>query len=145
VAAIDPTTVLPHRPPFLFLDTIEELTADSCRGRYRYKPEEFYFAGHFPGEPVVPGVIQIETMAQAMVAMGLEAARALRLDVKNIFFTLATDCMFHQVLRPGDEVIVRAAKLFMRLNTLQSKTTLHRADDGTLVAEATLRGTGKGT
>ncbi len=140
---MDPREILPHRPPFLFLDEIEVLERDRGRARYRYRPDEGYFAGHFPGKPVVPGVIQIESMAQLMVAMGLNEARGLGLAVDDIYFSIVTGCQFHSVLRPGDEVVVTAERQWFRARTIQVRTALHRAPDGELCAEATLRGSGR--
>ena len=58
--------LLPHRPPFRFVDAIEELTpGGDITARYRVTGEEAFLAGHFPGNPVFPGVIQIEALAQA--------------------------------------------------------------------------------
>jgi 3-hydroxyacyl-[acyl-carrier-protein] dehydratase len=140
---MDPREILPHRPPFLFLDEIEVLTPERAQARYRYKPEESFFAGHFPGEPVVPGVIQIETMAQLVVAMGLHAAKTLALPVANIYFSRATECAFHRILLPGDEVAVTAERQWLRMNAIQARAELHEARSGELVAEAVLRGQGK--
>jgi 3-hydroxyacyl-[acyl-carrier-protein] dehydratase len=137
---MDPREILPHRPPFLFLDQIEELGGASARARYRFKPDEWFFAGHFPGNPVVPGVIQVEAMGQLVVAMGLTAARELKLEVDQIWFSMVNDCRFHRPLGPGDEVIVRAEREWLRLKTIQARGTLHHAATGELVCEATLRG-----
>jgi 3-hydroxyacyl-[acyl-carrier-protein] dehydratase len=134
--------ILPHRPPFLFLDEIEELSPERGRARYRYREDESFFAGHFPGDPVVPGVIQIETMAQLVVAVGLVAAREARVGVERIAFSIATDCQFHRRLGPGEEVVVAAERLWFRMRAIQCKATLHRASDGALCAEATIRGSG---
>jgi 3-hydroxyacyl-[acyl-carrier-protein] dehydratase len=58
--------ILPHRAPFLLVDTITEIdvTGECIRGRRRIAPDDPVFVGHFPGEPIYPGVLQLETMGQ---------------------------------------------------------------------------------
>jgi 3-hydroxyacyl-[acyl-carrier-protein] dehydratase len=139
---MDPRELIPQRPPFLFLDAIDELSTENGRARYRFKEDEFFFAGHFPGRPVVPGVIQIEVMAQLMVAVGLYTLREQGGSVRDIFFTRATECEFHRVLGPGDEVTVTCEKQWFRMRTIQTKGALFLAATGELVAEAITRGSG---
>ena len=60
-----PEDVLPHRPPFLFVDEVTELVdGESAKGSWRLTGEEPFFAGHFPGRPTLPGVLMVESMAQ---------------------------------------------------------------------------------
>ena len=61
----DPASILPHRPPFLFVDQLQELTpGERAVGSWCPSEEEPFFSGHFPGRPTLPGVLQIEALAQ---------------------------------------------------------------------------------
>lgn len=138
---MDPRDILPHREPFLFLNEIEELGDTTSRARYCFGPDEPYFRGHFPGAPVVPGVIQIEVMGQLVVAMGLYIARKRNVgQIGSIFLVRVTDCNFYRPLGPGDEVIVSAHCEWFRLNSFQAKARLTLAETGELCSEAVIRG-----
>jgi 3-hydroxymyristoyl/3-hydroxydecanoyl-(acyl carrier protein) dehydratase len=137
---MDPRDYVPQRPPFLFLDGIDELTAVAAKGRYRFKLDEWFFNGHFPGNPIVPGAIQIEAMAQLLVAVGTVAAREAGLLWRAVLFTRVDECQFHKPLLPGDEVVVSVERDWLRLRTLQARTALRHVATGELVCEAVLRG-----
>jgi 3-hydroxyacyl-[acyl-carrier-protein] dehydratase len=73
---VDPTELLPHRPPFLFVDEIVEIVPGaSARGEWRLTGEEWFFPGHFPGRPTLPGVLMCEAIAQLGAAAVLSDER----------------------------------------------------------------------
>ena len=95
-------TLLPHREPFLFVDDIVEAGKEKIVARHVFTEKEVFFKGHFPGYPVVPGVILIETMAQSGGA-GLRKLGVL--GDKALFFLATVDKVkFRRQVRPGDEV-----------------------------------------
>lgn len=96
--------VLPHRPPFLFIDEIVELEAGKkCVATRQTKASESYFAGHFPGRPVMPGVLIVEALAQtgAFAILSLEENKG-----KIPFFAGINDLRFKQPVEPGDLIIL---------------------------------------
>jgi len=94
--------LLPHRTPFLFVDEIVEAGKEKIVAKHVFTEKEFFFKGHFPGYPVVPGVILVETMAQSGGA-GLRKLGILGGDA--LFFLASVDKVkFRRQVRPGDEV-----------------------------------------
>jgi 3-hydroxyacyl-[acyl-carrier-protein] dehydratase len=64
-AVMDPTDVLPHREPFLFVTTVDEVVpGERARATWTLTGDEAFFAGHFPGRPTLPGVLMVEALAQ---------------------------------------------------------------------------------
>lgn len=94
--------LLPHRAPFLFVDELESWEGDEIVGYKEYTPGEFFFKGHFPDYPVVPGVILVETLAQCGGA-GLRQAGKLSGDAL-FFLTTVEKAKFRRQVRPGDRV-----------------------------------------
>ncbi|MDR3138548.1 MAG: 3-hydroxyacyl-ACP dehydratase FabZ [Treponema sp.] len=97
--------LLPHRYPFLFVDEIIEADQDQVIARHVFTEGEFFFRGHFPQYPVVPGVILIETMAQSGGA-GLKKLGLLGAGGESALFFLASvdKVKFRRQVRPGEEV-----------------------------------------
>jgi 3-hydroxyacyl-[acyl-carrier-protein] dehydratase len=93
-------SILPHRAPFLLLDEVTELEPGKrVVARRRVNEDDWWFAGHFPGRPVMPGVLIVEAMAQAgAVAVLIEEANR----GKIAFFAGIDDCRFKRIVEPGD-------------------------------------------
>lgn len=141
----DVLALIPQQRPFRFIDRILELDEAHIVGEYTFRHDETFYAGHFPGDPVTPGVILIETMCQTgLVALGLHllGMESPRDEVARTV-TLFTECEveFERVVRPGETVRVAAEKLYFRRRKLKSNVVLTLAD-GTPVAKGTVAGMG---
>jgi 3-hydroxyacyl-[acyl-carrier-protein] dehydratase len=140
----DVLSALPQRPPFRFVDEILELDDEHIVAAYRFPEDADYYRGHFPGNPITPGVLLLETMAQAgVVAHGIYLlARHAEPDDERML-TLFTDATveFTGIVRPGDRVLVRAKKVLFRRRLLRSAVEL-ALEDGRVVCSGTLSGMG---
>lgn len=93
--------LLPHARPFLFVDGVTSMNPGvSIEAYYTMKPEEFFFPGHFPGNPIVPGVILIEAMAQAGAIAVLASGNEGRLPL----LAGVDEARFRSPVKPGDTV-----------------------------------------
>lgn len=126
--------ILPHRTPFLLIDTIEELEpGQRAVGKKCVSFNEPYFAGHFPGNPVMPGVLIIEAMAQvgAVALLGQEQWKG-----KTAYFVGIDKARFKQKVLPGDVLMIETSiiKLKGPIGIGEAKAMV----DGKLVAKAEL-------
>lgn len=88
--------ILPHREPMLLVDEVE-LSQGKSHGRYRVRGDEFFLQGHFPGNPVVPGVIQCEMLAQSACVLLIGQAEGM-----TPLFTGLQNVKFRNQVKPGD-------------------------------------------
>src|ERR1700674_487945 len=98
----DPVSLLPHRPPFRFVDAVDRLEPGrEIQARYRVTGDEPFLAGHFPGNPVFPGVLQLEALAQAgAIAVLADKRYAGSLPL----FGGVEDVRFRRIVKPGDVI-----------------------------------------
>ncbi|MBO7707176.1 MAG: beta-hydroxyacyl-ACP dehydratase [Thermoguttaceae bacterium] len=110
--------LIPHRPPFLFVDEIRELSDEKIVAAYRFKEDEFFFQGHYPGRPLVPGVILCEAAMQAGAVYlaslyGKEVAEMAENTGKKLMPVVGRidEVKFKKIVGPGDvietEVVLR--------------------------------------
>ena len=88
---------LPHREPMLLVDEIEIDSDGVCHAKYRVKEDEYFCRGHFPGNPIVPGVIQCEIMAQSCALLVKDEIQG-----KTTLYTGIDKVRFKNIVKPGD-------------------------------------------
>ncbi|GAB3358601.1 beta-hydroxyacyl-ACP dehydratase [Arachidicoccus ginsenosidivorans] len=145
----------PCKSPYCFINEIIEVNADHILASYLFKQNEFFFAGHFPGNPVVPGAILQEAAAQigllafgmyllgngievlsdlpvelpaALLTMKLPDVAALEKKMNNIFYLTSANMDYKYFVKPNDKIFVYAEKVFFRLNKLKCKVRIENQD-----------------
>jgi beta-hydroxyacyl-ACP dehydratase FabZ len=124
--------ILPHRYPFLLIDRIVELESLRVVAIKNVTANEPHFAGHFPGRPVMPGVLIVEAMAQAAGVLVLKqiADRANKL----VFLATIEEAKFRRPVVPGDQLRIEVK--FLKLKPSVAKMQGTATVDGAVVAEA---------
>jgi 3-hydroxyacyl-[acyl-carrier-protein] dehydratase len=99
---------IPHRPPFLFIDEIVEIREDGATCKRTIRMEEPQFEGHYPGNPIMPGVLLCEACFQTgaiYLAKQIEKEAKSLKDVTPVLSRI-TDARFKQMVKPGDEITI---------------------------------------
>jgi 3-hydroxyacyl-[acyl-carrier-protein] dehydratase len=140
--------LVPQQAPFRFIDEIISLDEEQIVGAYRFRDDEYFYRGHFPGHPITPGVILIETMAQiGVVAYGMyllacqRHVRPSQMKEPLSLFSLADDVEFKGIVKPGERVIVKGRKIYMRRGALKVDISMER-ENGEVVCVGKLAGMG---
>jgi 3-hydroxyacyl-[acyl-carrier-protein] dehydratase len=100
--------LIPHRPPFLFVDEIIAETDDTLTTRRRVRPDEDFFKGHYPGNPIMPGVLICEAVFQSGCALLTKRLAAKGEDLSQFtpVLTRITEVKFKNLVKPGDELLI---------------------------------------
>ena len=117
--------MVPHRYPFVMIDRVVEMADDELSAIKNVTINEPYFQGHFPGNPVMPGVLQLEAMAQAA---GILMIRRLSAEGKTTLFMSCDKVKWRKPVRPGDQLLIKA------------KLTKNRGAIACAVAECSVNG-----
>lgn len=124
-------TLIPHRAPFLMLETVIEASPEQVVAVKHVDAGEPFFSGHFPGRPVMPGVLLLEAMAQASLIL-----YAYNYDVTEMFFLVKEKSRFLRVVRPAAElrIVVTKTKILPTMGLTSGAVFV----EGEKVAESTM-------
>jgi 3-hydroxyacyl-[acyl-carrier-protein] dehydratase len=127
--------MIPHRYPFLMIDRVVEVVADvGCVGIKNVSINEAFFQGHFPRQPVLPGVLVIEAMAQTAAVLVVFTLGP-QAEGKLVYFMSVDDARFRRPVFPGDQLRIHVTKERNRGNVWRFRG--EAKVEGVLVAEAT--------
>ena len=126
--------LIPHRYPFLMIDRVVEIVADtSAVGIKNVTVNEAFFQGHFPGHPIMPGVLIVEAMAQTAAALVVTSVGAAA-EGKLVYFMSIEQARFRRPVVPGDQLRIKVVKQQKKLSVWKFQG--HAEVDGRTAAEA---------
>lgn len=133
--------ILPYQKPFLFVDDLTEVSEDGATGHYTFKETEYFYKGHFKDNPITPGVILTECMAQiGVVCLGIYLMKD---DLSENFhpqIALTSSCVdFFLPVYPGEKVTVISEKEVFRFGKLKCKVRMFN-ETGDLVCRGRISG-----
>lgn len=119
-------SLLPYQKPFLFVDTLQNISEEGITGTYTYRKSEFFYQGHFKDNPVTPGVILTETMAQiGVVSLGIYLMKNILESNNQKKIALSSNVVdFFLPVYPGEVVTVISEKEYFRFNKLKCKVKM---------------------
>lgn len=142
----DILTYLPYKSSFLLIDNISSLDINGVTGDYTLRPESFFYEDHFVNNPVTPGVIITEIMAQiGLVVLGIHLIKSghkeegLVMNEESFPLLTATDIAFFKMVLPGEKVTVTSKKEYFRFGKLKCRVEMHN-EAAELVAKGIVSG-----
>ena len=134
-------SLLPYQEPFLFVDELTKISEEGIRGSYTYQKDAFFYHGHFKNNPITPGVILTETMAQiGVVCLGIYLIKDILSVEKNTQIALTSNHIdFFLPVNVGEKVTVISEKEYFRFHKLKCKVQLLNAENK-LVCRGTISG-----
>ena len=133
---------LPYTKPFLFVDTLTEVSENGVTGNYTFKEDAFFYEGHFKGNPITPGVILTETMAQiGVVCLGIYLLKdeILKTDKNPQIALTSNQVDFYLPVLPNEKVTVISEKQYFRFNKLKCAVKMIN-EKNELVCRGTISG-----
>jgi len=136
---------LPYKSSFLFVDNITSLDENGVTGDHTLKKDAFFYEDHFPGNPVTPGVIITEIMAQiGLVVLGIYlmvngSTKDVVMDEGSFPLLTSTDVSFFKMVLPEEKVTVTSKKQYFRFGKLKCVVEMHNAV-GEIVAKGVFSG-----
>lgn len=132
---------LPYQNPFLFVDELTQISENGVIGNYTFKEKEFFYKGHFKENPITPGVILTETMAQiGVVCLGIFLLKEEISSNKKPQIALTSNQVdFYLPVLPNEKVIVISEKEYFRFNKLKCKVKMMNSKNE-LVCRGTISG-----
>jgi len=130
---------LPYSKPFHFVDELQRIDENGCAGTYTFDPSLEFYKGHFKDQPVTPGVILTETMAQiGLVCLGIFLAGDEEDTTGHVMLT-STAIDFLKPVFPGEKVTVTSEKVYFRFKKLHCQVSMQN-QAGEVVCKGTLSG-----
>lgn len=131
---------LPYSEPFLFVDKLLSVSEDGVKGVYTFSKDAFFYEGHFKNNPVTPGVILTECMAQiGLVCLGIFLVKKEDVSKTSSFALSSTEIDFYLPVYPSEQVTVISEKIYFRFNKLKCKVKMLNSKDE-VIAEGIISG-----
>ena len=133
--------LLPYERPFLFVDSLSEISEEGAKGQYTFKPSEYFYKGHFKDNPMTPGVILTECMAQiGVVCLGIYLIKdGLTDNFKPQIALTSSQIDFFLPVYPNENVMVVSEKEVFRFNKLKCRVKMYN-DKNELVCRGMISG-----